>query len=78
MRRKKLMSILMGVTMLTMSLTACGGGGSTPNTPVTTADSGSKAETKAEAKTEEPVTLVFQLSGGISGCHCKIRRGAQL
>ena len=59
MRRKKLMSILMGVTMLTMSLTACGGG-STPNTPVTTADSGSKAETKAEAKTEEPVTLVFQ------------------
>lgn len=62
MRRKKLMSILMGVTMLTMSLTACGGGGSTPNTPVTTADSGSKAETKAEAKTEEPVTLVFQLS----------------
>ena len=56
------MSILMGVTMLTMSLTACGGGGSTPNTPVTTADSGSKAETKAEAKTEEPVTLVFQLS----------------
>lgn len=53
MRRKKLMSILMGVTMLTMSLTACGGGGSTPNTPVTTADSGSKAETKAEAKTED-------------------------